>query len=355
MKILAVNSSPRDSASSYTALLLDSLSRGMREAGAEVHLVNLREKTVKACLGCFSCWTKTPGRCVQADHMTRDLLPLFPVLDLIVFATPLYNHSMNAAMSNFRERMLPLLLPFSENHSGKMALKLRHKLPPSVWLSVCGHHDATEFNALSNFLHSTQHPDIPIVAEIYRTSSEALKHPVFKQTRDSILAATVQAGLELAQSMQIQPDTMKRIQQPIQDPESLAHIGNLTWKTCIDEKVTLQEFFDQGMKPRPDSLAAFMAICVHGFNPNAAGRKKIVLQFKFSGEVEGACYFTFENERITSTVGASDTYDIAIETPFELWMDILTGKANGRELFMEQKYRIEGDPALMLQLLQKKE
>ena len=34
-------------------------------------------------------------------------------------------------------------------------------------------------------------------------------------------------------------------------------------------------------------------------------------------------------------------------------MDIMTGKADGQQMFMEQKYKVEGDLALMLQLLQK--
>lgn len=355
MKILAVNSSPRSGGNSQTELLLKYLARGMREAGAEVRIVNLREKTVKPCLGCFSCWTKTPGRCIQADDMTNELLPLFPASDLIVYATPLYNHTMNATMSNFRERMLPLSYPFSKNHDGRMAFQLRYKLPPAVWLSVCGYPEESEFGAFSNFLHSTHHPETPIVAEIYRTSSEALKHPVFKQTRSDILEATAQAGRELVGSMKISPGTMERIKQPIKDPESLFIIGNLTWKTCIDENVTLQEFFEKGMQPRPDSLKAFMAISVYGLNAEAAGEEKVILQFRFSGEVEASCHFTIEKETIKSTVGTSDTYDIAIETPFELWMDIMTGKADGREMFMEQRYHVEGDLALMLQLFQRKE
>ena len=355
MKILAVNSSPRSGGNSHTELLLNHLAQGMREGGAEVRIVNLREKTVKPCLGCFSCWTKTPGRCIQADDMTKELLPLFPASDLIVYATPLYNHTMNAAMSNFRERMLPLSHPFSMNHNGRMAFKLRQKLPPAVWLSVCGHPEESEFGALSNFLHSTRHPDTPIVAEIYRTSSEALKHPVFKQTRSDILEATVQAGRELVRLTKISRDTIERIKQPLKDPKNLFIIGNMTWKTCIYENVTLQEFFEKGMKPRPDSLEAFMAISVYGLNAEAAGEERVILQFRFTGEAEVSCYFTIEKETITSTVGTSDTYDIAIETPFELWMDILTGKADGREMFMEQKYQVDGDLALMQQLFQRKE
>jgi hypothetical protein len=262
---------------------------------------------------------------------------------------------MNAAMSKFRERMLPLSHPLSRDHDRKDGFQFRHKLPASVWLSVCGHPAESEFDAFSCFLHNTHHSGTPIVAEIYRTSSEALKHPVFKQVRKDILLATVQAGRELARSMKISTETMARIKRPVKDPESLFIIGDVIWKTCIDENLTLQEFFEKGMKPRPDSLEAFMAISVYGFNTDAAGKEKVILQFRFSGEVEAACYFTIEKGSIKSTVGSIDTYDIAIETPFEVWMDILTGKADGREMFMEQKYRVDGDLALMLQLFQRKE
>ena len=226
-------------------------------------------------------------------------------------------------------------------------------MSPAVWLSVCALPEQSEFDALSNFLNSTSHPDVRIVAEIYRTSSEAMRHPVFKKTLSDILEATAQAGGELVRSMKISPDTMERITQPIMDPESLAIIGNLTCKTCIAENVTLKEFFARGMTPRPDSLEAFMAYSVLGLNAEAAGGKKVILQFKFSGEMEASCYFTFEKGSIKATAGTNATYDVRIETPFELWMDIMTGKAGGREMFMQGKYRVEGDLSLMQELFQR--
>ena len=61
MKILALNSSPRSEGQSKTEIMLKSLVKGMREAGAEVEVVDLRKKTIKNCVGCFSCWTKSPG------------------------------------------------------------------------------------------------------------------------------------------------------------------------------------------------------------------------------------------------------------------------------------------------------
>ncbi len=355
MKVLSINSSPRSGGNSITEIMLDHLAQGMRETAADVRIVNLRDKVIKACIGCFTCWTKTPGRCSQADDITNELLPRLLASDLIIYATPLYFHTMNSAMSNFRERMLPLSRPFCEKREGKMVFQMRHKLPPAVWLSVCGLPEASEFDALSNFLNSTRHPDTPIVAEIYRTSSEAMKHPVFKKTFSDILGATTQAGRELVRFMSISPRTMERIQQPIMDPESIAIIGNLTWKTCIDENVTLQEFFKKGMMPRPDSLEAFMAISARGFNTEATGEEKKIVQFKFSGEVEASCYFTIEKRKIKATSGTSDTNDIAIETPFEVWMDIMTGKVEGQEMFMQGKYHVDGDLVLMSQLFHRKE
>ena len=326
----------------------------MREAGAEVCSMNLREKTIRPCLGCYTCWVKTPGQCIQMDDMTNELLPRLIASDLIVYATPLYFKTMNAVMSIFRERMLPMSLPFVEKRDGNRAFLLRHKWPATVWLSVCACPEKSEFDALSSFLNTTRHPDVRIVAEMYRTSSEALRHPVFKKTLSDILDATTQAGGELVRSMKISPATMERITQPLMDPESLAIIGNLTCRTCLAENVTFKEFFEKGMTPRPDSLEAFMAYSVLGLNAEAAGGKKLILQFRFSGEVEASCYFIFENGSIKAAAGTSNTYDISIETPFELWMDIMTGKAEGREMFMQGKYQVEGDLFLMQELFQGK-
>ena len=35
-------------------------------------------------------------------------------------------------------------------------------------------------------------------------------------------------------------------------------------------------------------------------------------------------------------------------------MDIMTGKADGQQMFMEQKYRVEGDLELMIRLFESK-
>jgi multimeric flavodoxin WrbA len=89
MKVFAINSSPRPEAHSKTALLLNRLVKGMRDGGAEVYEVALREKMINACEGCYACWTKTPGECKFDDDMSTELYPKWLECDLAVYATPL--------------------------------------------------------------------------------------------------------------------------------------------------------------------------------------------------------------------------------------------------------------------------
>jgi len=355
MRVLAINSSPRTGGGSKTELMLNHLIEGMREAGAQVDIVNLREKKIKNCIGCFTCWTKTPGRCIHKDDMSGELFPKWIESDLAVYATPLYFHTMNAAMSKFRERTLPAVQPFFEkSDDGKTFHPLRHKVPPAVWLSVCGFPEESEFNALSDYLNRTLHKSETLAAEIYRSGAETITHPLFKKQASDVLDATKQAGRELVESMEILPATMARIRQPLADFAFFFEMGNLFWKTCIDEKVTPKEFEKKHLIPRPESVESFMKIFPFGINSGAAGDKKVVLQFDFSGQVEDSCCFIIEKDKIETKKGSEENPCITIKTPFALWMDIMTRKADGQQMFMEQKYTVTGDIGLMIQLFNKK-
>lgn len=353
MKILALNSSPRSGDQSKTELMLNHLVEGMRDAGADVEIVNLRKKTIKSCIGCYTCWTKTPGKCIHKDDMTNELFPKWLKSDIVVYATPLYYHFMNGLMSTFRERTLPSAQPFFELNKGKTYHPLRHKVPAAVWLSVCGFPDQSEFDLLSDYLNRTKHKDVKLLAELYRPAAETLMNPIFDEKARDILDATKQAGKELVQSMVIAPETMARIRQPFVDSDFFAKVGNLFWKTCIEEGVTPKEFRARNMVLRPDSMESFMFLLPFGLNTRAAGNKKVTVQFRFSGDVKDSCHFIIEQETVNAVAGTCDNPDISIEAPFSLWVDIMTGKADGQQMFMEQKYTITGDLSLMVQLFQK--
>jgi putative sterol carrier protein len=89
-----------------------------------------------------------------------------------------------------------------------------------------------------------------------------------------------------------------------------------------------------------------------GFNPEAAGDTRATIQFKFSGEGEGACHFKIGDGKIQTALGLAEKPDLLIEAPFSVWMDIITGKAYGQQMFMEQKYKVSGDFSLLLRMNQ---
>jgi multimeric flavodoxin WrbA len=325
----------------------------MRDAGAQVEVVNLREKTVRNCVGCLTCFTKTPGLCVHKDDMANDLFPRWLESDIVIYATPLYNYAMTATLKAFIERTLPALEPFFEIYEDRMYHPLRGKCPAAVILSVSGMPDKDHFGPLSahvKYLFAS--PGRRLAAEIYRPAAETMTNPFIKEKADDVLDATAQAGRELVKSMAVSPETMARITQPFVDPQVFAGIANVMWKTCIAEGVTVKEFAEKRMVPRPDSLESFLLLFPRGLNATAIGERKVVLQFKFSGKVQGSCYFTIEKETVGAQSGTSDSPDLTIETPFEVWMDIMTAKADGRQMFMEQKYGVTGDLSLMMQLFQ---
>lgn len=353
MRIFVVNSSPRGGGQSKTELMLNHLVEGMQEAAADVEVVNLREKNIKNCIGCFTCWTKTPGKCLHKDDMTKELFPKWLESDMVVYATPLYYHFINSTMSTFLERTLPAIQPFFKRGEGKTYHPLRHKVPSIVLLSVCGFPEESEFDALSEFIKHTRHKDVKVVAEIYRSAAETMTSGFLQDKTNDILEATKSAGRELVLSGTVSPETMARIRQPLIDPQTFADMGNIYWKTCIAERVTPKEFSEKELVPRPDSIESFMLLFPYGINSKSVGEQKINLQFQFTGEVTESCHFIIEKGHVFAKNGTVEDPDITIETPFELWMDIMTGKVDGQQLFMEQKYKVDGDLSLMIQLLQK--
>ena len=106
MKVLAINGSPRGAIGKYRGFLKPFL-KGCEEAGAEIETIYLKDKDIKHCSGCFTCWTKTPGKCIHKDDM-EELLDKISQADIMVYATPLYYYTVTGIMKDFMDRMIPL-------------------------------------------------------------------------------------------------------------------------------------------------------------------------------------------------------------------------------------------------------
>ncbi len=148
MRILALNSSPKKDGGA-TASILGPFLDGAREAGAEVELVYVADLNVKPCLGCFTCWLKTPGRCVHTDDMAGVLEKVLWA-DVLVLGTPLYVDGMTGTMKMVVDRFLPLVEPYVEVADGRTRHPARRGRRDSqvVLVSVSGFPEIENFDPL---------------------------------------------------------------------------------------------------------------------------------------------------------------------------------------------------------------
>lgn len=103
-KILLVSASPRKGGNSD--LLCDEFMRGAVETGHEAEKIRLSEKEINYCTGCCAC-IGNQGSCVQQDDM-NDIFKKILTADVLVLATPVYFHAMNAQMKTFIDRTCPI-------------------------------------------------------------------------------------------------------------------------------------------------------------------------------------------------------------------------------------------------------
>lgn len=345
MKVIAVNSSARVGGLSKTELMLNKLIEGMKQADAEVEIVNLKEKKIKYCIGCYTCWSKTPGRCIHNDDMSNEIFPRFLEADLAVLATPLYHFTVNAALKTFIERTLPAIEPFIRQKNGQSYHPLRGRHPFMSILSVAGFPDEWVFDQMSSYIKFLYGKGL--AAEIYRPGAELLVNPMFKDKLDDVLDATRQAGYELATGLKINDETMARIRQPVENPEPLFEIANSMWEICNEEGLTPAQFYEKSYLPRPSSMESFLVLMQMGFNAEKAVNDNVVVQFDFSGNVEGSCSIAIRNGKLDADVAKAENPDLTIIAPFDVWMDVITRKLDGQQAFMENKWRVEGDMGRM--------
>ena len=136
MKVIVINGSPKGERSNSMRLTRAFL-EGAGWAGAEI--IDAAKANVKGCMGCYSCWTKTPGKCVIDDDMSA-ILPKVIAADAIVWSFPLYCYSVPGGLKHFLDRNLPLALPFMDTaaESGEHPPRYDLSRQKHILVSTCG-------------------------------------------------------------------------------------------------------------------------------------------------------------------------------------------------------------------------
>jgi hypothetical protein len=204
LKILAFNASPRKETGT-TDTLMDLLLSSMSDSGADVEKHYVVDLDIKGCLGCFSCWWKTPGRCVHRDDMDW-VLPKMVEADIIVLGTPIYHYNIIHYLQRMRERTLPLNLPdmiVKKDETHHPERHRRKKPQQTVVIAVCGFPDLGNFNQVRGLF--------PEAVKIFLPASWALYVEALRPHLKDFLSAVEEAGLELVENGSIELETRKRL------------------------------------------------------------------------------------------------------------------------------------------------
>ena len=73
--------------------------------------INLSELKISNCIGCFGCWTKTPGRCVIRDDAVK-VYPKITASRRVLYISKIKYGSYDTVMKTMLERAIPIQQAF---------------------------------------------------------------------------------------------------------------------------------------------------------------------------------------------------------------------------------------------------
>lgn len=102
------------------------------EIDVDIKYVNLSELKISNCVGCFGCWTKTPGKCVIRDDAVN-VYPLIAKSDRVIYVSRIKYGSYDTTMKTMLERAIPVQKAFirlyhGETHHVQRDVKLKKAL-----------------------------------------------------------------------------------------------------------------------------------------------------------------------------------------------------------------------------------
>lgn len=346
MHILVINGSPKGEKSN-TYQLTGAFLKGIKQEAGEVQI---REHAVcrmdiKPCLGCFSCWNRTPGKCCIEDDMGQVIEDLLWA-DITVWSFPLYYFTVPGALKNLIDRQLPMLLPFMKEREGQVGNgghPTRYDMSgkKTVVISTCGFYTA-EGNydgVYSLFDHLCGRDNY---TTIFCGQGELFRVPEMAGRTGEYLSCVEQAGREYAGGG-ISAESREQLAQMILSREIFEACADASWGIEKEDAGTEKD----GDEKKGSETLTFTRQMAALYRKGSWPGKDIVLEMCYTDV--GECY------QILLGKDGSHVYtdgslkpDTRIETPVSVWRSIAAGEIRGDEAMMQGLYRVKGDFGFML-------
>jgi len=330
--------------------------KGLKKGGFSIEEIIVHNKKIKPCLGCFTCWSKTPGICVNRDDMD-EILPILDQADLVVYSTPLYIYSVPGPLKTFLDRQLPLVEGYMINRNGITAHPRRNKdkTMKTFIISVAGFPEKTHFDAMTAMFKKSFVPNEErYLGEILIGGANSMSEDGAQKDYGDLYNLIEQAGFELSQNMQVSESTLNQIKELTNfTPEKIKTMQNLAnqyWDSFIEkdyDQVEIAQLDGQPLKNSDGGNSGYFAGMASSYNPKAVPGMKGVLQFEFETE---SYYLVMIEDKCTAFAGNYPKPTLKIKSPEEIWMKITKGELSGQKSLMDGLYTIEGDLNLLINI-----
>ena len=143
------------------APVLEVLLDVLRLEGSQIETFRLREMKIAHCLGCFGCWLKTPGMCVD-DDTGRQIAKAVIQSDVTVLFTPVTFGGYSPDLKKLVDHFIQLTSPYFQMDHGEVHHPPRYtRRPRLVTIGVQRHpnlHEAHIFRTLAGRNAINFHP-----------------------------------------------------------------------------------------------------------------------------------------------------------------------------------------------------
>lgn len=105
--------------------------------------IDLSKMKITNCVGCFGCWTKTPGKCVIRDDAVK-VYPLIAASDHVLYVSRVRYGCYDTTMKTMLERAIPVQQAFIRLHHGETHHVQRNVVPKQAVILGYGDISAEE-------------------------------------------------------------------------------------------------------------------------------------------------------------------------------------------------------------------
>lgn len=343
MRILAINGSPKGKQSNtwrLTSSFIEGITAQEEDAHGQaptVDALSVGALDIKPCRGCFSCWSKTPGKCCIHDDM-QEIIEKILRADVVIWSFPLYYFGLPGPLKNLIDRQLPMSLPFmsAEAENGGHPSRYDMSGKRTVVISTCGF-----YTAKGNYGGVTDLFDRLCgkggYTALFCGQGELFRVKELAERTDEYLFWVRKGGEEFARGG-IREETRGKLDQNLFPRDIFEAMADASWGVS-----------KSGEKEDPSLVFTRQMAAL--YRRQAWPGRDVVLDMNYTDI--GKTYRIVLGERGSHVEekpaeGFAADCTTQINTPLSVWRSIASGEIAGDEALMRHFYTVEGDFDLMM-------